>query len=588
MPKGINMFSLDSLNDNYSIKNAIIDEFGKYTFSELKNKINDIAYRLSTYNSQYDYCSIFLPGSFLYCASIFACMKTGLPFIPIDPIFGSSRVNAIYDITKCLILTTSEYAHSVPIEATVILLDTIDSQYQPHLSHKVSPDSCMYCIFTSGSTGVPKGAKVPYSAYDNLINWYTEVMSINDTDIFMIPSSIAFDLTQKNIISPLIKGATIVFPNIYPFSPTTILETIIEHHVNKFNCTPSTLSLLVEEENHKALKIIDTIVLGGEQISFTILEKCIEINNTIRFLNSYGPTECSDVVSYCWITSDMIKGKSPISIGKAITNTELSLSNIFLDEQGRELGEITISGCAVGLGYIDKTLNSQFNIVNGIPSYLTGDIGYAIKGDYYYLSRHDKQIKLNGYLINLGEIEYHAMKQSKIHSAIADYDSEKGIIALFYKTQHAEIDILNELKMYLKEILPNYMIPTFYYSVKVFPLTTNNKIDMMALKNQLKNHSRKDDKSDNIEILPSCSIHHHLAHSLLEIAKIQSVELEESLHNIGLNSVHFIQLINKLNTKWKIQLSPREVFQLNTVEQLITLINQKIRKNDADLEVISI
>ncbi|WP_340618188.1 AMP-binding protein [Xenorhabdus entomophaga] len=335
---------------------AIIDNNNDFSYKELNSLVKNIAQSLQSIDvlSQPTFITVFLPGGYHFVASILAVIFSGHKYIPLDPNMGAQRLQNIHKQTNCIVITMACYQHLVPHDLQCLILDKLPS-HTVRLPKYRQNNECIYTIFTSGTTGIPKGAQVHLGGFTNVVNWYIEELTITKNDVILIPSSISFDLTQKNIFSALVTGACLVFPSLSPFDPISIRQKIAQFQVTKFNCTPSTLSLLTDTKRLDFSNSLDTIVLGGEQVSKSVIQLWLSENPKIKFMNSYGPTECSDVVCFCWITETMLSSKYPIPIGHAIPNTVLTLSETCLDEEGLEIGEIVITGEPVGLGYIDET-----------------------------------------------------------------------------------------------------------------------------------------------------------------------------------------------------------------------------------------
>ncbi|RML31406.1 Amino acid adenylation, partial [Pseudomonas savastanoi pv. glycinea] len=245
----------------------------------------------------------------------------------------------------------------------------------------VLPDHPAYVIYTSGSTGLPKGVMVEHRGLRNLLDWYLDDLAFHAGDAVLLASSYNFDLTQKNILAPLMVGASLHLAE-EPFNPSAIVAQVAEAGITHLNMSPSAFHALVDADQHEALACLKRVVLGGEPIQVAMLEKLPLPRPAI--INSYGPTECSDVVA--WYTADTDLGayrNRSIPIGRPIRNMQLHV----LDAHGQLLptgvpGEIHIGGVGVARGYLNlEAINAERFLVDPFSEqpnarmYKTGDLG---------------------------------------------------------------------------------------------------------------------------------------------------------------------------------------------------------------------
>ncbi|MBD8515207.1 non-ribosomal peptide synthetase [Photobacterium sp. CAU 1568] len=564
----------------YENKLAVIDEQGHYTYKSLNDRINNIASSIHVLEHKPKYIAVFLPGSFQFLAGALATVFSGISYIPVDPNIGASRLKQIHEQTNCLVLTSSKFRHVVPEGIECIDIEKTETPQEWPVSSRQGQE-CLYTIFTSGTTGKPKGAQVHVSGVDNLLDWYTKELNITQDDVVLIPSSIGFDLTQKNMFSALSTGALLVFPELSPFDPVYIRNLIAEHRVTKFNCTPSTLSLISDTNVKEYFSSLDTVVLGGEQIAVTVIEHLHELNPNIRFMNSYGPTECSDVVCFHWITAESIRSQQDIPIGKNIPNTRLELENVFEDDTGRELGEIVIKGEPVGLGYLDQSRNSNFDLASSERSYRTGDLGYFEHGQLIYKGRMDRQVKFNGCLVNLAEIEYCLLSHEAIINAFVSLDESGKTLVAWYQLKEDMIVPQHQVTEYLEKELPTYMQPNKLLCKDSFPLNQNNKVDATKLLGEL--HSGLPAKP----LETTSATEQFIFSTINELTKEQVTSKTQSLFDLGMSSLQMVQLLNRINRKYDLALTPRDLFGLQNVGDAISFIDSK-KVEDLDLNTLII
>ncbi|HDZ9198579.1 TPA: non-ribosomal peptide synthetase, partial [Vibrio cholerae] len=561
-------------------KLAVIDEQGRYTYESLSYHTKNIAASIHDLDQKPKYIAIFLPGSFLFVAGTLATVLSGVSYIPVDPNMGANRLKQIHEQTRCVVLTNSKFRHIVPEGIECIDVEKTATSHEWHIN-SLQGQECLYTIFTSGTTGKPKGAQVHVKGVDNLLNWYIKELNVTQDDVILIPSSISFDLTQKNIFSALSAGALLVFPELFPFDPVYIRDLISEHSVTKFNCTPSTLSLISDTHIKEYFSSLDTVVLGGEQIAKTVIEHLHELNPNIRFMNSYGPTECSDVVCFHWITAESIRSLQDIPIGKSIPNTRLKLENVFEDDTGRELGEIVIKGEPVGLGYLDQSRNSKFDLTSSERSYRTGDLGYFEHGQLIYKGRIDRQVKYNGCLVNLAEIEYCLLSHEAIINAFVSLDESGKSLVAWYQLKEDMTVPQHQVTEYLEKELPTYMQPNKLLCKNSFPLNQNNKVDATKLLGEL--HSGLPAKP----LETTSATEQFIFSTINKLTKEQVTSKTQSLFDLGMSSLQMVQLLNRINRKYDLALTPRDLFGLQNVGDAISFIDSK-KVEDLELNTLII
>ncbi|WP_032619062.1 AMP-binding protein, partial [Pseudomonas syringae] len=253
---------------------------------------------------------------------------------------------------------------------------------------------------------------VEHRGLRNLLDWYIDDLALNAEDAVLLASSYNFDLTQKNILAPLMVGAALHLAE-EPFNPDAIVAQIAAAGITHLNMSPSAFHALVDADTDKSMACLKRVVLGGEPIQINMLEKLGLPRPTV--INSYGPTECSDVVAWHVADSDLaIYHDRSMPIGKPIRNMQLHV----LDDHGQLLpvgvrGEIHIGGVGVARGYLNlPQLSAERFVANPFADhadarlYKTGDIGrWLPDGTLEYLGRNDDQVKIRGLRVELGEIE---------------------------------------------------------------------------------------------------------------------------------------------------------------------------------------
>lgn len=442
------------------------------------------------------------------------------------------------------------------------------------------PDSPFYVIYTSGSTGSPKGVMVEERAFINLLMWYRNIIRLGADESVLLSSPICFDLTQKNLFLPLLCGAKLVLPKMLYADYNYLADIIESENISVLNCAPSAFYPLLEESVNAAfskLKSLNLVVLGGEPINkkeFFNWRRSEFFNAQI--INSYGPTECTDVVSYYVITPDDWENGTPVPIGRPVDLCCLYV----LDRRGAPVppdvaGEIFISGICVSRGYLNSpTLNADKFLLNPFIKehrmYKTGDLGkWTDDGDIVFLGRADDQVKIRGNRIELGEIETTLMQYSGIETAVVrSTQSPSGnhdIIAYYTGPESVET---KELRSFLSNRLAIYMLPSYFVFMERFPLNPNGKIDRKSLPPP--NDYIEENK---VEIVPPRNdAERILVSSLSSVLRKNIGNVKDDFFALGGDSIKAIKLISDLRKKGLL-LSIRDVMLHPIIEELAILLN---------------
>ncbi|MEH5667497.1 amino acid adenylation domain-containing protein [Enterobacter cloacae] len=350
-----------------------------------------------------------------------------------------------------------------------------------------------WMIFTSGSTGKPKAAMVHHGGVSRLLEWYCQLTgteALRD----VIVSNPSFDLTQKNLFAPLMCGGEVVFPAMDVFDARSVLTAIHRHRATLINCTPTAFNTLLQEakeDGYRALASLRWVILGGETILLTPLQQWQQESGTqARVVNSYGPTECSDVVASYLLAADLSAQAEPVPLGRAIAGARL----LIVDAHGQPVpdgiaGELMIDGDGVGPGYYQRPqLTARQFLAHGSGTnglrYLSGDrVRRLPEGELQFLGRNDRQIKLNGYRIETDEIESALLKSGLVkESAVVVRHDDSGhaiLVAFFCCEGRAPSE--EALRAGLRQMLPLYSIPARFVQLPSLPLTRSGKIDRNAL-----------------------------------------------------------------------------------------------------------
>jgi len=528
--------------------------------------------------------------------AMLAVLQTGAAYVPMDAAYPEGRLRHMASDAKCRVILTQEclLERFTGLDCRLLALDDQCGvrrqadhsergvRLQPDLPAR-TPSSTFYVLYTSGSTGLPKGAAVHDLGEWNLVSWYVREFGIGPGDKFLIISAFGFDLTQKNFYAALVTGATIVLPEGTEFDPARIVDTVKATGATIINCAPGAFySLLDDPSRYADLASLRYVFLGGEPIRVSTLEPWLRNPHChAEVVNTYGPTECTDVVSYFRLTDPLKYLDREVPLGAPVDNVRLHV----LDELGRPappygVGELCISGVCVGSGYWQKPEMTAERFVPGPGDsgtmYRTGDLVYRLEdGVPVYIGRRDFQVKIRGLRIELGEIEVALAETTGLPEwiVLAIVDT----LVAFVKTD-ALPPSPAEVRARVGRRLPDYMIPPVVVPVASWPLGPNGKVDRDALA------KLKRPDSPDLSAPPQTDTERRVAAIWKEVLERPSFGREESFFAIGGHSLLAARVVARIRTAFNIDLPLRAVFEAPTIAAIGSHIDQVVASRDADVD----
>ncbi|MGL4401228.1 MAG: non-ribosomal peptide synthetase [Luteolibacter sp.] len=461
---------------------AVISGANSLSYGELSTRSNQIANLLRSHGiGRGHFVGLGLHRCINLPAALLGIMKAGAAYVPLDPGYPTARIEQMISSANLeYVVTTQELAGEFPGVRTICVDDPSVSGASPdELARSPENDDLIYAIFTSGSTGQPKAASVYHRGFENLLHWYSIELKLGPSDRTLVISSPSFDLTQKNFFAPLITGGTLILDDCKTYDISRITELIRRHSITLINCTPSAFYPIVDAaaaDHYAALSSLRFAVLGGESISINRLRAwLVHPNCRAEVVNSYGPTECTDICAFHRLHRGNLDDHSFVPLGREIPNVTVSiLDDSQAQLQDGEIGELCISGAGLGAGYLNDAAKTGAAFTGSV--YRTGDLAKRHpSGVLEFRGRADHQVKVNGFRIELGEIEIALKGHESVREAIVVAVNNRLIAHV-----QGEVEIAT-LREHLAGRLPAYMIPGEFNFVKDFALTPNGKIDRLAL-----------------------------------------------------------------------------------------------------------
>jgi D-alanine--poly(phosphoribitol) ligase subunit 1 len=427
----------------------------------------------------------------LFPIAMITLISLDIPYIPIDAIMPTGRIEKIREQTNSKVLINCS-AKGCEVSFKICIDKDLNIKQEKEVTEfsllENGDDPVRYILFTSGSTGTPKGVQITKNALNHFVEWYLTWPLIDSSSVFMNQAPFSFDVSLCDFIAAFGKGSTMIL-NDYAIlkSGAGFLERLKTYNATTLVCTPSfvLIYLSIPEFNAEHFPAINQFVFMGEELPVNTVKKIKQKFPTAKVVNAFGPTEATVVVTYIEIT-DALLAEYPkaLPIGSCRPNGEILI--LYKDAE-TGIGELGLAGTNLSIGYFkdEEKTNKAFITENNKRIYKTGDVGYTKNDLFFYLGRNDSQVKLNGYRIELEEISNVLLTHPHLKNAVAvpltNGHVTKKIIS-FIVTDESHFENINEeLKTFLLNFLPSYMIPSEFIVKPEFPLNSNYKTDKKAL-----------------------------------------------------------------------------------------------------------
>ncbi|MEL7245425.1 MAG: condensation domain-containing protein, partial [Cyanobacteria bacterium J06573_2] len=604
----------------------------KLTYKELNNKANQLAYYLINQGVKPDMLvGICVERNPLMLIGLLGILKAGGAYVPIDAKLPSSRIAFMLGDSQVSILITQEKILSqLPNHsAETICLDSewdkISKSSTNNLTSQTVADNLAYVIYTSGSTGNPKGTLLTHRGLTNYLIWATQAYNVAQANGSPVQSSISFDATITSIFTPLIVGKTVTLvpeeQEIEALSNLLNSELNSDSDFSLVKLTPAHLKvlsqlktsppspLLVKERgdmssslsnNQKSgdinsspllnkdevrLNPTRAFIIGGEALLENHLEFWRDNYPDTRLINEYGPTET--VVGCCiYDASKKSVTTNSVPIGSAIANVMVYVLDKYLQPVPIGVpGQLHIGGAGLAKGYLNKPeltaekfipnpFKEQLSIINyQLPItklYKTGDlVRYLPNGNLEYLGRLDNQVKIRGFRIELEEVEAVLNQHPQIkETCVIPHTDNSGNQRLIAYIVSSHPIPNNQIRQFLQQGLPDYMIPSFFVELESLPLTNNGKVDRKVL--PIPDLSQR----ENVNNTPPTSEKEIILTKIWSEVLGVNVGIHDNFFEMGGDSILSIQIIARANQAG-LSLTPRQLFQYQTISELATVADTK-------------
>jgi amino acid adenylation domain-containing protein len=550
------------------------------TYGELNQRANQLAHHLQRLGvGPEQLVGVCMHRSLEMVIALLGILKAGGAYVPLDPTYPRERL--AYMLTTAqppVLLTQSWLAPDLPAhQAQVVCLDQIDLSAEA-ASNPPSPladERLAYVIFTSGSTGQPKGVMNTHRAILNRLLWMQEAYQLTPTDRVLQKTPFSFDVSVWEFFWPLMMGATLVMARPEGHKDSAYLvQTIREQHISTLHFVPSMLQVFVREADLEHCTAIQRLICSGETLPADVQPRIWARLPHAQLHNLYGPTEAAVDVT-AWACSP----NSPyatVPIGRPIANLQIYL----LDAQFQPVpvgvpGELFIGGTGLARGYLqrpeltaERFVPHPFSPEPGARLYRTGDLArYLPDGNIDFLGRLDFQVKLRGFRIELGEIEAALRQHPALHDAVVvareTATGDKHLVA-YLAAPAAICPAAAELRAWLAQRLPDYMVPAAFVRLDHLPLSPSGKIDRKALP---KPEEAVTDRRADYQP-PRTPLEETLVNIWSAVLGVQPIGRHDHFLDLGGHSLLALRILFAIREELGVELSLDHLFRFSTIESL--------------------
>ncbi|MDZ8189313.1 MAG: amino acid adenylation domain-containing protein, partial [Nostoc sp. ChiSLP02] len=590
---------------------AVVCDDRQLTYQELNTRANQLAHYLKSLGVGADVLvGLCVERSLLTLVGLLGILKAGGAYVPLDPDYPTERLAyMLNDSQVSVVLSQEKLLASLPeYRARVVCLDkdwqNISKESIDNLISDSIVDNLAYVIYTSGSTGQPKGTLINHSNVVRLFAATSSWYNFNDQDVWTMFHSYAFDFSVWEIWGALLYGGRLVIvPYLVTRSPESFYKLLCQEKVTILNQTPSAFRQLIQAE-HLTLSgaegstaiasdlSLRLVIFGGEALELKSLQPWFERHGdqSPQLVNMYGITETTVHVTYRPLNKADLNATASV-IGRPIPDLQVYVLDEYLQPVPIGVaGEMYVGGAGVARGYLNRPeLTQQRFISNPFSNnpqarlYKTGDLArYLPNGELEYLGRIDNQVKIRGFRIELGEIETLLVQHPAIwESVVVAREDEPGNKRLVgYVVPKVEQSVnASELRRFLKQKLPEYMIPNAFVQLEALPLTPNGKVDRRALPSP----DTARPELEDVFVTPSTPEEKILAAVWANVLGVENVGINDNFFALGGDSIRSIQIVSGAKEQG-LNFSVQQLFQHQTIHSLIQKLKTQ-ENNSTKLEL---
>src|SRR5271166_492038 len=564
---------------------AVTCSRGSLSYFELNARANRMARRLRAMGVGPEVLVGLCTGrSTAMVVGLLAVLKVGGAYVPIDPAYPPERIAFMLDdACVSVLLTEQRLLDDLPYGNTPVLCldsewESIDEGRARNLDSQVGGANLAYVIYTSGSTGRPKGVQISHSALANLLQAMRRLLPMGSQDTLLAVTTLSFDIAALEIFLPLIVGGRVELIDRDVAADGARLAGLLDDPgITFLQATPATWRLLLEAgwQGNPTL----TMLCGGEALPRTLADRLIDKGTALW--NLYCSPETT-----LWSTACRVEpGEAPITIGQPIANTQLYV----LDHRLRVVpvgvvGELYIGGAGLARGYwnrprqtAERFLPDPFGDSPGGRLYRTGDLArWRPDGSLECLGRVDHQVKIRGFRVELGEIEAALVRHKSVREAVVagrpDATGEMSLAAYVVPRDRLDPIASGDLRRWLVDLVPEYMVPTAFVILESLPLTPNGKVDRQALPNPAQARLPA-----NVQFVPPRGpIEQALAEIWTDLLGVEPVGAHDNFFERGGHSLLAVQLLARIRQMFKVDAPLKDFLEDATVSRLGSIVERAL------------
>jgi amino acid adenylation domain-containing protein/non-ribosomal peptide synthase protein (TIGR01720 family) len=560
---------------------AVVSGEQRLSYGELERRANQVAHYLRRMGVRAEmrvaHC---MRPSPLSLVTLLGVLKAGGAYVPLEASLPLARLSLMLaDSGAAVLLTEASLVAQLPsIWGQTVAVDeeweAIARESEVAVAREVVGENLAYVLYTSGSTGVPKGVMVEHRAVVNYLSWARETYELGAGSGALLHGSLSFDLTVTSLWGPLSSGSRVVLVGEGEGIEGLVGALRRERGLSLVKLTPAHLVAVTGLSAVAEVSgAVGVVVVGGEALQWEQVRWWQQVKPAVRLVNEYGPTEATVGCSSYEVNGGEIGSGSGVGIGRGIWNTELYV----LDEE-QELvpvgvsGELYIGGAGLARGYLERAeLTAQkfvahpFSVVGGERLYRSGDlVRWQADGELEFLGRIDEQVKVRGYRVELGEVESVLRQHPQVSGAVVVVREgairDQQLVAYVVTEDGAEAPA-SELRMFLKEQLPEYMIPAGFVVLDELPLTASGKVDRRALPAP---EAMMPDPGDDF-VAARTPIEDLVIGIWTDVIGIKQISLEDNFFDLGGHSLLATHVIWRVREAFGVELPVKILFESPTV-----------------------
>ena len=563
---------------------ALVCREQRLTYRELNCRANRLAHYLRSIGVGTEtLVGIFLERSVEAIVGLLGILKAGGAYVPLDPSQPKQRLSSILEDAQLPVLLTEQLltVHLPESSARIVCLDAhwqiISRESDADPPNQTMPENLVYLIYTSGSTGKPKGVAVEHRNLMGYVRSLTQRLQLKPGASFASVSTIAADLGNTMIFPSLVEGGQLHLISEECASDPAKLEDYFTHNeIDYLKITPAHLEAMIADGCVSNLLPRKGLVLGGEACGWTLLEQ-IRAEAECEVFNHYGPTETTvGVITYHAGSSPLADESRTVPLGRPLDSAEVYI----LDKQLQPvpagfIGDLYIGGRGVARGYInrqeltaDRFIPNPFSASPGARLYRSGDLArFLPDGNIEFLGRSDHQVKIRGFRVELGEIEALLKLHPLIKDAalLADQDSSgHNRLVGYVACREPSALSVEDVRHYLKQNLPDYMLPSAIALVEAMPLTSNGKLDRKQLQALAPSQPQPQPSGHQ----PRTQVEQVVAGIWAELLGTKEVGLDSSFFELGGHSLLATRMVSRLRKVFGVEVGLRQLFERPTLKDV--------------------